>query len=590
MKINQYLREKKLLADGSFGTYYGARYQTDEMPELANTNHRERVEEIHLSYIESGARFIRTNTFACNTALLSSDINILTENIKSAISCAKSAVLKSKKEVYIAGDIGHIPENGTIDYEQLEEQYYIIGKTFAENGIDILLFETLPDAERIMPAIKRLKSEYDLFVILQFCVNQYGYSSSGQSAARLLADADKSELVDATGLNCGVGPGHMDKILSKASVSDKTFLTALPNSGYPQVIRSRIQYSDNAEYFSQKVSEIADKGADIVGGCCGTSPRFIKSLSELLDTTHKPRVYQYHNSDTENKSNIKNGFFRNTDGTLKDKKLIAVELAPPADACDDRLLEAARYLKSVGVDVLTFPDSPSGRTRTDSVLMAQKVRLETGLEVMPHICCRDKNAIAMRSLFLGAKINDIKNFLIITGDPIPAMARQTTKSVFNFDSVGLMKILRDMNTEMFSDSPIAFGGAINQSRLRIDGEVKRVLRKIEAGAEFFLSQPVFSKEDADRLRLIKEQTGARILCGIMPLVSRKNALFMKHEIAGVPVTDEIVERYPENATKEQGEAVGIEIAKEVIDLTSDFADGYYFTFPFNRVHMLDKIL
>lgn len=209
---------------------------------------------------------------------------------------------------------------------------------------------------------------------------------------------------------------------------------------------------------------------------------------------------------------------------------------------------------------------------------------------MPHICCRDKNAIAMRSLLLGAHINGIKNLLIITGDPVQSMVRQTVKAVFNFDSVGLMNIVKDMNEEIFTESPMFYGGAINQGKKNLEVEIQRVHKKMEAGAEFFLTQPIFSKEDADRVKRIKEETGARILCGIMPLVSRRNALFMKNKIAGVPVTEELIERYPENATMEEGEAVGIAIAKEMMSYTESFVDGYYFSFPFNRVHMLEKIL
>jgi len=240
--------------------------------------------------------------------------------------------------------------------------------------------------------------------------------------------------------------------------------------------------------------------------------------------------------------------------------------------------------------VLTFPDSPSGRTRVDSVLMAEKVRRETSMEVMPHICCRDKNAIAMRSLFLGAYINDISNFLIITGDPVPTMARGTTKAVFNFDSVGLMQIAADMNGSEFAARPMCYGGAISQGRRNLDVEIARVIKKMEAGAEFFLTQPVFTKESAAKVRMIKERTGARVLCGIMPLISRKNALFMKNEIAGVDVPDEVIARYPEGGTREEGEAVGIALATEMMNETEDFADGYYFSFPFNRVTLLEKIL
>ena len=283
-------------------------------------------------------------------------------------------------------------------------------------------------------------------------------------------------------------------------------------------------------------------------------------------------------------------FFLDEEGKVKKKKLIAVELAPPLNGEDDQLLAAAFQLKESVVDVITFPDSPSGRTRIDSVLMAAKVKRETNIAVMPHICCRDKNAIAMRSLFLGASINDIHNMLIITGDPIPSLERQSTKGVFNFDAVGLMNIARDMNEEGMTRTPISYGGAINQGRRNLEVEINRVRRKMDAGAEFFLTQPVFSKESVERIRQIKEETGARILCGIMPLVSRRNAEFMRNEIPGVSVPLEVVNRYPEKGTKEEGEAVGVAVAKEMIALAEDFADGYYFSFPFNRVHMLERIL
>ena len=226
----------------------------------------------------------------------------------------------------------------------------------------------------------------------------------------------------------------------------------------------------------------------------------------------------------------------------------------------------------------------------DSILMAEKVSRETGMCVMPHICCRDKNAIAMRSQLLGAHINDINNFLVITGDPIPSVVRASVKSVFNFDSVGLMNIISDMNQEQFAGKPVIYGGAINQGRVNFKVELERVKKKMEAGATFFMTQPVFSDEDIDRLRQIKEQTGARILCGIMPFVSLRNATFMKNEMTGINVTDEILSRYRADMSKEEGEETGIQIAREIIAKTTDFVDGYYFSFPFNRVHMLKKII
>ena len=590
MNIREYLKKSKLIADGSFGTYYSQKYKTVDIPEYANITAPQRISEIHTEYINSGAKLIRTNTFASNTYSLDCSIEEVKENIKAAYKIAKGAVEQSGKEIFIAGNIGPVPAVFQPDFEAVEEEYYQIAKTFIDEGADILCFETFTQSEHIMPAIKRIKEECNPFIIVQFCVNQYGYSEAGESAERLVSETAFSKCVDAVGLNCGVGPAHMQQILSRINLNNNCFVTAMPNAGYPLLVRNRVKYADNPIYFASKVNDMALLGADIIGGCCGTTPDYIREVAKTVDLTPTVKSDETSANNENEKPVIKNSFFRNTDGTIKDKKLIAVELAPPFGADDKKLLEAAHSLKGLGVDVLTFPDSPSGRTRIDSVLMAQKVKNVTGFEVMPHICCRDKNAIAMRSTFLGASINGINNFLIITGDPIPVMARQVVKSVFNFDSVGLMRIADEMNSEALKDSPLTYGGAINQSRRRIESEIKRVQKKMEAGAEFFLTQPVFTAEDAERLRRVKEETGARILCGIMPLVSRKNALFMKNEISGVNVTDEVIERYPENAGREEGENVGVELAKEMIAATRDFADGYYFSFPFNRTYLLKRII
>lgn len=590
MTIRKYLQNQKLITDGSFGTYYAEKYQTDEMPETANESSPERVRDIHLSYIDAGAKLIRTNTFASNTTLLSSSWKKVKENIQAAIQIARDAI--GSADIFLAGDIGPIPALSAQneDSDSLAEEYYKIARTFVENDVHILTFETFPDMEHILPAIIRIKKDYPVFIMVQFCVDQFGYSSSGLSARKLIADACAVPEIDAVGLNCGVGPGHMTQLYEKMNLNTDKYLIALPNAGYPRRLKGRQMIFDyNYQYFSNKISDLSSLGMDILGGCCGTNPAFIRALSSSLDIRQIPKNTTLPVSKKEAAPQKKLGFFYEEDGTLKNKKLIAVELAPPLSADDEKLLEAAHFLQNENVDVLTFPDSPSGRTRIDSVLMAEKVRRATGMCVMPHICCRDKNAIAMRSLFLGAHINDIHNLLIITGDPIPSMARQTIKSVFNFDAVGLMKIAKDMNEESFPDAPLNYGGAINQGRRNLDVEITRVKRKMQAGAQFFLTQPIFSREDADRVRRIKEETGARILCGIMPLISRRNALFMKNEIAGVSVTDEIIERYPEKGSKAEGEAVGVAIAKEIIDYTYDFADGYYFSFPFNRVHMLREI-
>ncbi len=587
MKIQDYLAQKKMVTDGSFGTYYAEKYETQKMPELANLMYPERVAQIHSAYLAAGADFLRTNTFASNTVSLGCDINGVKENIRLAAKIAGQAASQANRQVFVAGDIGPIPDLGQ---NESTEQYIEIARTFVAEGIDILLFETFPDMERLYAVLEQIKKEAQVFVMVQFAVNQFGCSSLGFRAKRLLGEAATCEWVDAVGLNCGVGPVHMRQLFEKSGLPEGKYLTALPNAGYPRRGVRQLEFANTPRYFANQMTELASMGIDIVGGCCGTNPAYIAELAMRLDRTQTGRARSMRAEQRAVAPAKKSGFLYERDGAIKKKKLIAVELSPPVDANEENLLRAAHQLKRLNVDVLTVPDSPSGRTRADSVLVAAKIKLETGMEVMPHICCRDKNAIAMRSLFMGAYINDIHNFLLITGDPIPSVARSAVKGVFNFDSTGLMKIVEDMNEETFADSPMCYGGAINQGRRNLDVEIGRIKKKMSLKAAFFLTQPVFCREEADRLRQIKEETGARILCGIMPLVSRKNALFMKNEIAGIYIPDEIVERYPVQGTRAQGEAAGIAIAREIMELAADFADGYYFSFPFNRVNMLEKIL
>lgn len=588
--IKEYLTGHVLVTDGAFGTYYAALMDTQELPELANRKNPEVVRNIHKEYIEAGARLIRTNTYASNTAMLQADLKDVKKNIRCAYELAVSA---ADGQAYVAGDIGPIPfdhAKGACAQRELpvEEEYIEICKTWLECGVQIILFETFSQLEELLPAIEYLKNQSDVFVIVQFAVNQYGYSEAGLSARRLFAQAAGNDGISAVGLNCGVGPGHMQQILSGLSFAPDKFITALPNAGYPQTVSNRMIFAaDNKNYFTEKAVLMAETGVRIIGGCCGTTPDYIRRMAEKISRTEVVQPENRAIQEISRRDVRDTSFYAGKD---RHEKLIAVELAPPVDSDDQKLMEAAHILEKSGVDVLTFPDSPSGRTRADSILMAEKVSKETGMCVMPHLCCRDKNAIAIRSQLLGAHINGINNFLVITGDPIPSMVRQSVKAVFNFDSIGLMNIISDMNEEQFVQSPLCFGGAINQNRLHLELETARVKKKMRTGASFFLTQPVFDLAGAKKLEYIKQETGARILCGIMPFVSLRNAVFMKNEMTGIEVSDEIIERYRGCTSKEDGEAVGVSIAREVIAMTEDFVDGYYFSFPFNRVYLLEKII
>lgn len=621
MNILESLNDKLLVADGAFGTCYVGMYgeQGTVAPELANIRHPERVLEIHKEYVKAGAGLIRTNTFAANTASLDADMDYVVSNVRAAVKLAKcvaeeaaeagcirtndAVVTESgesgmnRKKVYIAGDIGPIPADAGLTMNERISQYKLLGETMQDLGVDIIWFETFPEFNVLEPVLKHLKTRKDTPVMVSFCVNQFGYSNCGFSARALLSQAAGDPDVDCVGFNCGVGPYHMLQLLKKMDVDCGKPVSVMPNAGYPKFTQSRLVFNDNKEGFIDKIQDIVALGADIIGGCCGTNPEYIHQITERVKNGDIVKTAKVHvekkQSDNAPKDNFLKGRLERGGADMKNAgghELIAVELAPPVDVNDQKLLDAAHILKQSQVDVVTFPDSPSGRTRADSILMAEKVHKETGLRVMPHLCCRDKNAIAIRGSVLGAQLNGIKDFLVITGDPVPVMFRQTTRSVFNFDSVGMMKLLQSMNEEVFGKDKITYGGAINQNRMNTKFEVDRIKRKMEAGAEFFLTQPVFSREQAQILRNMKAETGATILVGVMPLVSRRNALFMKNEMAGIEIPDEIIERYGENATRQEGEDCGIQIAREILEYTEDFADGYYFSFPFNRVHMLAHIV
>lgn len=610
MLLREYLKSNRILADGAFGTYFTKKYELEILPELANTMHPELVRQIHEEYIEAGARLIRTNTFAANRENLHLSLEGVLQNVTAAYEIARKSSqkvcgLSEDEQVYIAGDIGPITHHHSDQESDVIKEYLSIAEQFISLGADALVFETFPDNTQICEVIRQIRKSSDIVIWVQFSVNQLGYTSAGMSAKSLYQEMAAMDEVDIVGFNCGVGPGHMNGVIAQIApyISDKV-LSVFPNAGYPKVIRDKVVFAKNIDYFVDKVVSIACQGAQILGGCCGTDPEYIRALGQSLGKlgslqeekeklSAAKALYEVtvaavkDNKDVAKEPKTQGAFF---DASRDGKKLIAVELSPPLSAEDDHLIETAKRLKNLNVDTVTFPDSPSGRTRADSILMASKVKRETGLCVMPHICCRDKNAIAMRSQLLGAHINEIRNLLVITGDPIPTMARNDIKSVFNFDSVGLMKILKEMNKEQFEHSPFCYGGAINQNRLNLDVETRRIGKKMEAGAQFFFTQPIFTEKEAESLRQMKKETGARILCGIMPLISQKNALFIKNEMVGMNVTDEIVARYEGAVTRQDGEKQGILLAKDIMKMTEDFADGYYFSIPFNRGYLLEDIL
>ena len=590
MTLREYIVHNRIIADGAMGTYYASK-KVDQhaISELANLKEPELVKLIHREYIEVGATMLRTNTFAANVFSLHIGENVREQIIRQGVRLAKEVRKEAKQPLFIVGSVGPIPNQYGVEEEALLLEYKAIVDIFLEEQVEAILFETFADFYYIQQLIPYIREKSDLFIMANFCVNKNGYTMSGISANRLCRQAEEMKELDSFGFNCGIGSGHMLTLIENTVLPQNKYITIMPNAGYPEQLQSRMVFRENSQYFFENMQKISRMGVSILGGCCGTTPKHIALMVEKLigEGILITSIREHQNNARQNQIKPKeNDFYKLFSSG---KKVVAVELDPPYDADYEKLVELTRRLETGSCDIITMADSPMGRSRVDSILMSIKLHQETGMPVMPHICCRDKNMIAMRSSLLGAYINGIRNLLVVTGDPVPGESRINTTSVFDYNSIRLMKYIKEMNEEHFNKDPLCYGGALNYARGSLDKVVERIKCKIDGGASYFLSQPVYSKEDIERLYQIKKRVDTKLLCGIMPFVSFRNANFIKNEFFGITVPDSIVMRYHKDMSKEEAELVGAQLANELIGELKDFTDGYYFMLPFNRVSLMDNI-
>lgn len=595
MDIREYLANNRLITDGAMGTWYDrlTGYKGN-LAERANLENPQQIRDIHRAYIEAGAQLIRTNTFAVNSMFFSADE--IEEVLKAAWENASQAVSDSGKDVWIAADMGPIDADETKSDGDVEQEYIQLSDYFLRLGAKVFVFETLSDFRYVKRAGSYIKEKCpDAFVVMQFSFNRNGYTRSGMSVRAILSEAASMADMDAVGFNCGVGPLHLYELLKNQSFPEGKYMTVLPNAGYPTELRGRTLYSENVPYYVEMMGRIANLGFDIIGGCCGTTPEHIRGLHHLLVNNVKPpkklmpAVYSTDRQSgcgqeaAEEKTELIQKLERG-------EKIFVVELDPPFDANDTKLMDGASLLRDIGVDMITLADSPLARPRADSIASAIKMRYTRQMEAMPHISCRDKNVIAHRAQLLGMHMNGLRHALIVTGDPIARGDRESIKSVFNFNSIKLMKYVQTMNQEVFGNRPIYYGGALNHNNGSADNIAARMRLKMEAGAQWFLTQPIYGQDDIDRLRELKEKSGGRIIAGIMPLVSRKNALFIKNEMPGIHVPEHVLEQYEEGMSREAYEDVAAAISVDLMKRLEDVCDGYYMMTPFNRAALIKRII
>ena len=583
------IKDHILLMDGAMGTYYNQQYGTELEAEEANLVHPEEITAIHKAYIEAGAELIRTNTFAVNH-LMFPKREECKRAIHAAIACARQAVAESGREVEIAASIGPIRQTVTEDDENTIKEYQFLINSMLAEGIRIFVFETMLELKWVQPLSEYCKSQCEeSVVIVQFSLNPSGYTQYGFGMKEIIDKLCQMETVDIFGFNCGVGAAHLRKLLEKQTFPKECILSVLPNAGYQQELRGRMHYGDDPEYYAKQMERMIPLGINIAGGCCGTTPEHIAALKKVLGgQAPQPKEVVEENADGESVSNAAPTDFISK--LERGEKVFVVELDAPFDAQMDKFSKGVYALKENGVDMITVSDSPLARSRADAALLAVYAKRLTDISVMPHVAMRDRNLIGLRSEILGVHANGILDFLVITVDTVVPDNRCKITGVFDVNSIRFMEYLQHMNEEIFPDQPVYYGGALNYAGNNIRAIVGRMRKKMEAGCAYFLTQPIFSEEDVQRVIELKEMTGAKIICGLMPLVSYRNALFMKNEMPGIHVNDEILNRYDPEMSREEAEDTAVALCLDIAEALRGAADGFYLMTPFHRVGLVNRII
>lgn len=570
--IREYLKSSPLLFDGGMGTYAAEKFPETDCEEL-NISHPEFVAAIHEEYISAGAMAIKTNTFSANRSVMG-------DRFEDIIRAGWAVADRYGDRAYIFADIGPI---SLTDDGDLAGAYTEVAQVFLKLGAKHFLFETNNSLEGLGEVCRYIKSKReDTFIILSFASSADGYTRSGLPVEALLQQAANLP-IDAVGLNCGLGGKHMAELLASLELP-RLIISALPNGGYPTVRGNRTYFGGSPEYFARQLSQMAANGVRILGGCCGTTPKHINAASKMLTEGREATVSKSAKriAPVEKPSRLWEELCDPT------KKPIAIELDPPENCDLTRFLEGADYLKGKGIAAITIADCPIGRPRMDSSLLACKLRRELDLEILPHMTCRDRNLNATKALLLGLCAENVHNVLVVTGDPIPSADRDEVKSVYNFNSRMLAGYIDDLNSKLFP-TPFKIFGALNLNARNFDIQLGLARQKEQKGVCGFLTQPILSERAIKNLKKARSVLKGKILGGIFPIVSYKNACFMDSEVAGVSLDKRLIDAY-KDLDRAEGEALAERISFEIAEAISPYVDGYYLMTPFARYELMGRIV
>lgn len=591
--------------DGAMGTMLYAKgvYINRSYDELNLTN-PDLVREVLEEYVRAGADIIETNTYGANAPKLQqygleaslSEINI---------AAARIAREAAGERAYVSGAIGplglRIEPYGPTSFEEAKDLFKQQAEALLEGGVDLFNLETFSDISEMRQAIRAVRELCDIPIVAQMTILPDGNTSFGTTPEVFTARLDEWG-ADVIGLNCGVGPAIVLTAIEKMRAVTNKKLSAQPNAGLPRDVQGRQFYMCSPEYMAKFAKRLIQAGVKLIGGCCGTTPAHIKLISDAVRAISPrrqgvvvPASSLVHVSELtpvdikiippEERSHwsrkITNGEF-----------VTSVEVLPPKGCDPHKTLDSIRLLKEAGVDGVNIPDGPRAQTRMGAQATALLVEREIGIEAVLHYCCRDRNLLGMMSDLLGAAALGLRNLLLITGDPPKMGPYPDATAVFDIDAIGLTNMVNKLNHGLdLGNNPIGqptafcIGVGVNPGAINLEEEVKRFEYKVEAGAQYAITQPVFDTEQLrDFLKLI-EHVRIPIVAGIWPLVSYRNAEFLHNEVPGVRVTPSIMERMriASEIGKEAARDEGLKIARESLVEVRDLIQGVQVSAPFGNV-------
>ncbi|MER3113147.1 bifunctional homocysteine S-methyltransferase/methylenetetrahydrofolate reductase [Bacillus altitudinis] len=588
MGLLQDLQNRVLIADGAMGTLLYS-YGIDRCFEELNLSKEDEVKRVHEAYVQAGADIIQTNTYGANYIKLSRyGLEEETKRINTkAVQIAKAAA----GSAYVLGTIGGIRTFNKNAYSldeikrSFREQLYIL----LNEEPDGLLLETYYDIEEAKAVLEIARKETALPIVMNVSMHEQGVLQDGTPLKDGLSELS-SLGADVVGINCRLGPYHMIQALEGVPLLENSHLSVYPNSSLPSLEEGRLVYDTDNDYFRKSALEFRNQGARIIGGCCGTTPQHISAMAEavkdLAPITEKEvkvlkeEIISIQDQRTE----------PGLDELAVKKRSIIVELDPPKKLNFEKFLIAANELKSAGIDALTLADNSLATPRISNVACGALLKQQLDMRSLVHITCRDRNLIGLQSHLMGLDTLGLTDILAITGDPSKIGDFPGATSVYDLTSFDLIRLIKQFNEGLsFSGKPLgkktnfSVAGAFNPNVRHIDKAVNRLEKKIEYGADYFISQPVYSEEQLVKIHEESRHLDKPIYIGIMPLTSSRNAEFIHHEIPGIKLSDsirEIMAKAGEDKEKQRTE--GLAIARSLLDTACELFNGIYLITPFLR--------